>query len=117
MINFSELLKNYFFWILVICSCRLVNAGLNEFTDLIFIEEWLIERKIDMKNNKTQCRASIPSQATWFGERVRLGSENELIKPTWVSLKEDQLLESKLAKVRKILDSCRSQLIVLPENL
>ena len=112
-----ELLKNYFFWILIICSCSSVNAGLNNFTDLIFVEDWLIERKIDLNNNETKCRASIPSQATWFGARVRLGSNNEVIKPIWISLKEDQLLDSKLAKVRKILYACRSMLFFLPESL
>ena len=110
-------MKNYFFWILVICICTSVNAGVNNFTDLISVEDWLIERKIDLNNNVTKCRASIPSQATWFGARVRLGPSNQLIKPIWISFKEDQLLDSKLAKVRKLLDACRSNLLFLPESL
>jgi len=89
----------------------------NKFTNLIFVEDWLIERKVDLTINKTKCRASIPSHANWFGARVRLGPKNELIKPIWISVKANQVLDSKLAKVRELLDACRSGLLFLPENL
>ena len=112
----SESLKKYLFLTLLIFSFTSVNAGLNSFTNLIFVEDWLIERKIDLNNNETKCRASIPSQATWFGARVRLGSNDELINPIWISSKEDHLLDSKLAKVRALLHACRSHLLFLPEN-
>ncbi|MFL2868800.1 MAG: hypothetical protein ACJZ78_08390 [Prochlorococcus marinus] len=72
----SEFLKNYFFGtLLIFCICLTtsVNAGLNKFTNLIFVDDWLIERKVDLTMNETQCRASIPSHASWFGARVRLG--------------------------------------------
>ncbi len=114
MINTSSILKNSFFLSIFICSCTLVKAGLNNFTDLIFIEEWLIERKIDLTNDEIKCRASIPSHANWFGERVRLGSNDELIKPIWISVNADQLDDSKLAKVKEFLDNCRSGFIFLP---
>ena len=94
-----------------------VNAGLNKFTNLIFVEDWLIERKVDLTNNETVCRASIPSHANWFGARVRLGPKNELIKPIWISVKANQVLDSKLVKIREILYDCRSGLLFLPENL
>ena len=84
---------------------------------MIFVEGWLIERKVDLKLNKTICRASIPSHASWFGARVRLGPNNELIKPIWISVKEDQLLDSKLAKVKELLDDCRSGFLFLPDEL
>ncbi len=84
---------------------------------MIFVEDWLIERKVDLNINETQCRASIPTHANWFGARVRLGSNDELIKPIWISVKADQLLESKLAKVKKLLDDCRSGLLFLPIDL
>jgi len=84
---------------------------------LIFVEGWLIERKVDLKLNKTICRASIPSHANWFGARVRLGPDNELIKPMWISVKADQLMDSKLAKVKEVLHNCRSGLIFLPDHL
>tara|TARA_Y100001968_G_scaffold262560_1_gene250883 strand:- start:726 stop:1076 length:351 start_codon:yes stop_codon:yes gene_type:complete len=112
----SKALGIFFFLTLFISSFTSLNAGLNNFTDLIFVEEWLIERKIDLKNKITKCRASIPLHSTWFGDRVRLGPQNELIKPIWISVDEAQLLDSKLDKVKKLLDYCRSGLLFLPEN-
>ena len=112
----TNFLKNYFFCAFFLLSCASVKSGVNNFTDLISVEDWLIERKIDLNNNETKCRASIPSQATWFGARVRLGSNDELINPIWISSKEDHLLDSKLAKVRALLHACRSHLLFLPEN-
>ena len=118
MISTSEFLKNYFFWTLLIsCFTTSVNAGLNKFTNLIFVDDWLIERKVDLTMNETQCRASIPSNASWFGARVRLGQENELIKPIWISVKADQVMDSKLTKIKELLDDCRAGLLFLPENL
>ncbi len=117
MIHTSEVLKNSFFLALFICSCNSVNAGLNKFTDLILVEEWLIERKVDLTNNEITCRASIPSHANWFGARIRLGPKNELIKPIWIPLNTDQLTELKLSRVKKRLDDCRSGFLFLPENL
>ena len=117
MINTSELLKGAFFLILLISSCSSINAGLNTFTSLIFVEGWLIERKIDLSNNEIKCRASIPTHANWFGARVRLGPNNELIKPIWISVKAEQVLESKLAKIKELLADCRSGLLFIPKNL
>ncbi len=120
MINTSKALKGLLGTFLILFSysfsCRSVKAGLNNFTYLISVEDWLIERKVDLDNNEVKCRASIPAKATWFGARVRLGSKNELIKPIWISVKEDQLLDSKLIKVKKLLYDCRSGFIFLPEN-
>ena len=110
-------MKNSFFFAILICSFTTVQAGLNNFTDLIFVEEWLIERKVDLTNNETKCRASIPSQANWFGARIRLGPNNDLIKPIWISVKPDQLLDSKLDKVKELLHDCRSGLLFLPDDL
>ena len=81
------------------------------------MEEWLIERKIDLTINEIKCRASIPSHSSWFGARVRLGPNHELINPMWISIKEDQLIDSKLIKVKSLLEECRSGLLFLPENL
>ena len=109
-------MKNYFFWILFIFSFTSVNAGLNSFTNLIFVEGWLIERKVDLNNNKTKCRASIPSHANWFGARVRLGPNNELIKPIWISVEAEQVMDPKLTKIKKFLDDCRSGVLFLPQQ-
>ena len=113
----SEKLKNYVFWIFLIFTINSVYAGLNSFTNLIFVEEWLIERKVDLTINEIKCRASIPSHANWFGDRVRLGPNNELIKPIWISVKADQVIDSKLTKIKELLEHCRSGLLFLPENL
>ena len=113
----SKFLKNYFFWTFLIFSFTSVNAGLNSFTNLVFVDDWLIERKVDLTINETKCRASIPSHANWFGARVRLGSNDELIKPIWISVKTEQLLESKLTKIKELLADCRSGLLFIPENL
>ena len=102
---------------ILICSLTSVQAGLNNFTSLIFVEEWLIERKVDLTINETECRASIPAHANWFGARVRLGANDELIKPIWISVKKEQLLDSKLDKVKKLLDDCRSGFLFLPDDL
>ena len=118
MISTSEFLKNYFFGTLLIsCLTTSVNAGLNKFTNLIFVDDWLIERKVDLKKNKITCRASLPTNATWFGARVRLGPNDELIKPIWISINADQINDSKLIKIKELLDDCRSGLLFLPENL
>ena len=101
----------------MIFSFTSVNAGLNSFTNLMVFEDWLIERKVDLTINEIKCRASIPSHANWFGARVRLGPNNELIKPIWISVKADQLLDTKLVRVKKLLEECRSGLLFLPDNL
>ena len=113
----SEILKKYLFLTLLIFSFTSVNAGLNSFTNLILFEGWLIERKVDLTINETKCRASIPSHANWFGARVRLGPQNELIKPIWISVKTDQVIDSKLTKIKELLDDCRSGLLFLPDDL
>ena len=97
--------------------CTSVNAGLENFSSLIFVDEWLIERKVDLTINEIKCRASIPSHANWFGARVRLGLNNELIKPSWIYVRKDQLTDSKLAKVKELLNDCRSGVLFLPDVL
>ena len=101
----------------MISSFTSVNAGLNNFTNLVVVEDWLIERKVDLTINETKCRASIPFHANWFGARVRLGPNNELIKPIWISVKADQVSDSKLAKIKELLVDCRSGLFFLPDKL
>ena len=117
MITPSEVLKNYIFLPLFIFSFPSADAGLNSFTNLVYFEDWLIERKVDLTINEVKCRASIPSHANWFGARIRLGPNNKLIKPLWISVKPDQVIDSKLNKIKELLDDCRSGLIFLPENL
>ena len=116
MTNNSAVLKNFFLTFFIF-SFTPVEAGLNNFTNLIFVEDWLIERKVDLKENVIKCSASIPSHANWFGARIRLGTNDELIQPFWISVNPDQIIDSKLTKVKGLLDACRSDLIFLPEYL
>ncbi len=101
----------------MVSSFTSVSAGVNSFSNLVLVEDWLIERKVDLITNDIKCRASIPSHANWFGARVRLGPNHELIKPIWISVKADQVIDSKLTKIKELLDDCRSGLLFLPENL
>ena len=81
------------------------------------MDEWLIERKVDSLTNEIICRASIPLHANWFGARVRLDPTNKLIKPSWIFVKGDLLLDSKLNKIKKILHDCRTDPLFLYENI
>ena len=82
---------------------------------MISVEEWLIERKVDLENNKIQCRASIPSNGTWFGTRIRIGTDKKLIKPDEINLKKNQLLDSKITRIQKYLDECSAGLLFIPK--
>ena len=84
---------------------------------MIFVEDWLIERKVDLEKNVIECRASIPAHANWFGARVRLGTDDELLQPLWISVNPKQVIDSKLTKIRGLLDACRSDLLFLPDTL
>ena len=108
---------NFFFSVLLIAIFTPASAGLDRFTNLIFFDEWLIERKINSSTNEIKCRASIPSHANWFGARVRLGPTNELITPTWISVDSDFLHDSKLNKIVELLRDCRAGPLFLPEKI
>ena len=108
--------QNIFIVLLFLLISRPIKAGLNSFSPLIYVDDWLIERKVGRVEYEIKCRASIPSTATWFGARIRLGPKNELIQPNWIAVTEDQLLVSKLSEVKKTLYDCRSGLLFLPHN-
>ena len=112
----SEFLKSFFIGSLLISSLTSVNAGLNNFTNLIYVDDWLIERKVDSSTNEINCRASIPIHANWFGARVRLGPTNNLIKPPWISVNAELLLESKLNEIKELLRDCRAGPLFLHEK-
>ena len=112
----SKLLTGYFFCVFLFSSFTSAKAGLNIFTNLVFVDEWLIESKLDSSTGEIKCRASIPFHANWFGARLRLGPSNELIKPLWISINGDLLLDSKLNKVKNVLNDCRSGHLFLLEK-
>ena len=59
-----------------------VKAGLDKFSYLDKVQDWIIERKVDSITQNLSCRASIPLYATWFGSRIRLDKEDVLIVKT-----------------------------------
>ncbi len=106
-------LRLFLFFSLVFCDCPAGKAGINKFTTLIFVEDWLIERKIDLRMNDVECRASLPRDGSWFGSRIRLGNDDELIKPRWISIEEEKIGALRLTKVKRVLKDCRSGLLFL----
>ena len=101
---------------LVFCIGNAGKAGINKFTTLIIIEDWLIERKIDLRINDVKCRASLTRDGSWFASRIRLGSNDELIKPSWIPIEEEKFGELRLTKVKRVLKDCRAGLLFLPES-
>ena len=88
-------------------------AGIDKYTFLDNINNWVIERKIDSNTQKISCRAYLPSNGSWFGAHIRLDSKNNLIVPS--DLKK-AYLASKYPKNKliKALNNCRESLIYIP---
>ncbi len=86
------------------------KSGLNKYTILDKIDNWIIERKIEPESNEILCRASVLSDGTWFGSRMRLGQSDELILPNDLSHKETPS-ELKLQPIRMALNKCRKDFI------
>ena len=58
-----------------------LQAGLDKYSYLDHVNEWTIERKIDSTENTVSCRASIASGGSWFGARIRLDKNDNLVYP------------------------------------
>ncbi len=116
MINLLRGLRLFLFFSLIFWACKTGKAGINKFTNLIFVEDWLIERKIDLTSDDVKCRASLQRDGSWFGARIRLGFNDELIKPHWIPIKDEKLGKLRLTKVKKVLKDCRSGLLFLREK-
>ncbi len=87
------------------------HAGLNQFTDLDQFQGWLIERKFDSENKMIYCRASMPKYGPWFGLRVRLDSEDQLLIPNYLAIKENTFNKQLISRLRKALKNCRENFI------
>ncbi|WP_320668001.1 hypothetical protein [Prochlorococcus sp. MIT 1307] len=99
---------------LLICP-RGVQAGLDKFSFLDQVENWIIERKFNSSNETISCRASIPKNGTWFGARIRLDGNDQLLFPS-EHLKKALSLKT-IKSVRKALKACRTGLIYLPNEI
>ncbi len=86
------------------------EAGLDRYTLLEKLDDWIIERKIDSLSNKIFCRASIKSHGTWFASRVRLNQSDKLVIPKDL----DQSIipnEVKLQEIKRVLNLCRKSFL------
>ncbi len=112
----SEFFKRTFFFLLAAFSApTAAKAGLDHFSYLDQVDNWVIERRIDSKENTVKCRAYLRGNATWFGARIRLDRNDELLIPE--DLKNSKRSSPKmLAKVKQKLYTCRSGLIYLIEE-
>ena len=108
----------FMFWIVILKLTSLlfslgVEAGMNKFTLLDRVDDWIVERYVDSSNNSIRCRASIPGVYSWFGGRIRLNEEGELVTPP--GLPETEIpSQLTIAKLRKGLKACASSLIYIP---
>ncbi|WP_320677047.1 hypothetical protein [Prochlorococcus sp. MIT 1300] len=113
-INF---VKSHWYAILIYCLLFPTKAysGVNEFTPLDQVEDWVIERRVNSTTNKVLCRAFLPNNSTWFSGRIRLDIKNQLIIPE--EMLNTRLPElSSIKKVINALKNCRSSLIYLKES-
>ncbi len=100
----------------LLTTAKLTKAGIDEFTLLDNVEDWIIERKIDSLNQQVECRASIPGIYSWFGGRIRLNKQDKLVMPE--SLRNIQRPRKlTLKKVTKSLHVCRSSLLYLQSDI
>ena len=103
-----------------ICACIFqafqgyaVQAGLNQFTEIDSLGKWSIEQKYNPEDNKVECRASMKGYGTWFGERIRLDENGELLIPENALYKNKADIFSSLIEVRIALSNCRSGLLYI----
>ena len=92
-----------------------LEAGLDRFSQLDQIDDWIIERRVDSSTNDVSCRASKSGYGTWFGARVRLDKNDELLIPQ-AFLGSQPTSPSTITKVKGALKSCRAGLIYLPQE-
>ena len=102
---------------LFLLTCFFSNAlaGLDKFSYLDKIGDWIIERKVDSMTGEVFCRASLSGKATWFSARPRLDKTNKLILPEGVSsltVEEERMISELIPSLK----SCRSSLIYLPKS-
>ncbi len=95
--------------LILIYSAR---AGLNDFTKLDKIEDWIIERKFDASSDEILCRASKIGYGTWFGARIRLDKNGNLVVPRDLS-KEPKPSLLLLGRVKEALRRCRSGFVYM----
>ncbi len=110
---FLKGLSSNIYFLLVLCISS-VHAGLNHFTEIDAFANWTIEQKFDSDNDKIQCRASMNGNGTWFGEKIRIGANDQILVPLdLVDRKEEA--EMHLEEVKYALKKCRSGLLYMAD--
>ena len=85
-----------------------VAFGSTAFQPLDRVEGWLIERRLDEKQDPI-CRASVPGPGTWFSARVRLDENDVVVVPDGLQRPD----EAALVAVREALQRCRASVLYL----
>ena len=100
----------------LVCACifqtfqgHVIQAGLNQFTEIDSLGKWSIEQKFNPEDNKVECRASMKGYGTWFGEKIRLDKNNDVIMPPG-SLSENYPSQEDLEEIKELLKKCSSGL-------
>ena len=85
-----------------------VALGSTPFKPLDRVEGWLIERRLDDKQEPI-CRASVPGRGTWFSARVRLDADDLVVVPAGLQRPNAEAVEA----VREALQRCRASVLYL----
>ena len=85
-----------------------VALGSTAFQPLDRVEGWLIERRLDERQEPI-CRASVPGPGTWFSARVRLDANDLVVVPGGLQSPDEAALNA----VRAALRRCRASVLYL----
>ena len=92
--------------LLLLLSLMGTSALAQSFQTIDRVDGWLIERKMDSKQNHV-CRASFPGGGSWFSARVRLDLNDDLVVPQGLIMPNKASVDS----ARKAVRLCRSSLL------
>ena len=96
------------FSLLLLTLMAPVALGSKAFRPLDRVEGWLIERRLDHKQEPI-CRASLPGPGTWFSARVRLDAVDLLVVPVGLERPDKASIDA----VREALRRCRASVLYL----
>ena len=92
--------------LLLLLSLMGTSALAQSFQTIDRVDGWLIERKMDSKQNHV-CRASLPGGGSWFSARVRLDLNDALVVPQGLITPNKASVDS----AREAVRLCRSSLL------
>ena len=96
------------FHVLLLILMVPVASASTAFQPLDRVEGWLIERRLDDKQDPI-CRASVPGPGTWFSARVHLDADDVMEVPAGLHRPDETGLEA----VRDALRRCRASVLYL----